>query len=257
MVENIDTKLKHVCGVLGVSRPELCKRAGVNYKTLAQAVSRNSKIPAETLDEICEAWQIPREYFSKYVPIIRVTPDAPENPLSRAAARVEDWAAQKAHMDLLRSNTRVNTMDFINWLRRGGGESVDFGMLKGSVDLFFPMTVTDRIPKPYRIGPRSLSTEYFELDDEDHYVRRVMNFDPALLEDVKGAHLRASCRPYDVSDVEISVNVNGKLVSEHYRRTIGKVPSRHGPLVTAVFAELIEPPEPTPAGLADLRPSDT
>ncbi|MEH6521198.1 hypothetical protein [Sulfitobacter sp.] len=255
MIESIDVKLKHVCTMLGVSRPELCAKAQVNYKTLAQAMSRNSKVSSETLDEICEAWNIPRDYFSKYTPILRVAPGPNDDPPARAAAYSEDLAAQRAHLEIIRSRGRVGTIDFINWVQNGGSEIVDFETLRGTVDLFYPMRVTDSTPLPYRIGLRSLSTEYFELKCEEHYIKRVMSFDRKLLENVKEAHIQASYRPYHVSDVTISVMINGKRVEENYRRTIAKVPSKNGPLVTAVHAELIPTPCLRIAGMPNLSPT--
>jgi hypothetical protein len=158
-------------------------------------------------------------------------------------------------MEIIRTRNRVGTIDFINWVQNGGGEAADFEALRGTVDLFYPMQVTDNTPLPYRIGSRSLSTEYFELESEDHYVKRVMSFDRKLLENVKGAHIQASYRPYHVSDVTISVMINGKRVEENYRRTIAKVPSKNGPLVTAVHAELIPIPSPRFAGTPNLKPT--
>ena len=252
MIESLDSKLRCVEKTIGVTRPALCDKAGVNYKSLQQAISRGSKVASDTLDEICHAWNVPRGYFSKYTPILRVAPVEPVTPAGRAAARIEDVEAQKAHLEIMRNASTIGTEDFINWVRSGGGEAVKFEEMRGTVDLFYPMTPEDNIPIPYRIGPDSLASAYFMLEGEDHYTRKVGAFRPEVLEATKDGHMRASQKPYDVSDVQFHGVVDGIEVNEWYTRTIAKVPSKTGHLVTAVHAVRIEPPKWSTSELGDL-----
>lgn len=239
MVELFEDRFKRLCEMRGLSIPQVCEKAGINYKTLNAQISRNSRIPVDTIDEICHALDVPMEYFSRYAPSVSISPPLEADGLSQAAAGLLDAAMHAAHIETLRQHSKITTMDVLNWLRQTGARLEDFDALKESVDLFHVMGSEDNIPTPYRIGRKSLATQQFEIDDETHYLEKIGSMHPELLENIKKGRMEASYVPYMICDVEIKGLVGGKMVSINYCRLTAKVYLPNGEELTLVHAEQI------------------
>lgn len=239
MVDSFETKLKRVCETKGLSLPQICEAAGLNYKTLMAQLGRKSRIPLDSVDDLCHALDLPMNYFSKYAPSMGISSDQDTSELGRAAAGLINAAMQAAHMQALRQQSKISTMDVLNWLRRTDARLEDYDALRDSVDLFHVMGAQDRIPNPYRIGKNSLSTQKFELNDENHYRSRLADFHPSLLENIKKGRIEASYRPYMIADVQLRALVAGKWITDTYCRLTAKVFLPDGKELTLVHAERV------------------
>lgn len=240
MVESEETKIKRACETRGLSVKQMCERTdSVVYKTLLQQFARGSRIPHVWIDEIAHVLEYPLSYFSKYLPTMGASVERDADDMARAAANLIDVAMNTAHMAALRRQSQIGTIDVLDWLDRNNGELVDFDALKDSVDLFEVMGAVDNIPTPYRIGRDSLSTQQFEIDNEEHYVRKLKTFHPSVLENIKKGRIEASYRPYMLATVEFRAEVGGKWIVEKYRRLTAKVYLPNKQELTLVHAVLV------------------
>lgn len=223
MVETIAQKLDHLCQSWGLSLYRVCAESGVSYKTLNGQIKHGRSIPIETIDAICGRFDVPIGFFSRHSPTMEISAESEAENLSKAAANLIDEAMQAARMQALRRQSEIGTLDVLDWLDRTNSQLEDFDALRDSVDLFHVMGAEDNIPKPYRIGRNSLSTQQFEIENDAHYSKRIGEFHPALLENIKKGRIEASYRPYMLATVEIRALVAGKWITEKYRRLTAKV----------------------------------
>lgn len=239
MVESLESKLKRVCEARGLSIKQACELSDVTYGTLMQQLSRGSRIPHETIDDLSHGLGLPINFFSKYVPSMSVGTEHGADEMARAAAKLMNAAISEAHMQALRRQSSISLKDVLDWHDSTNGELVDFDALQDSVDLFHVMGSEDNIPNPYQIGRKSLSTLQFEIEDEAHYSKRIGEFHPALLANIKKGRLEASYHPYMLATVKIKAEVGGKWIVEKYRRLTAKVFLPNRQELTLVYAELV------------------
>lgn len=239
MIESFEGRLKRACEMRNLGIPQVCDLAGLKYKTLMAQISRKSKVPYETVDDICRALDLPHTYFSKHSPSLAVSSHRDIAGVEAAAAHLVNEAMQAAHLQALRRKSQLSTDDVLEWYRRTGGDLDCYDAIKDSVDLFHEMGAEDRIPDPYRIGRNSLSTRQFEIEDEDHYKARLNGFDPDLLEEIKRGRIEASRRNFIIEDVQISTKIGDREISIQYCRFIGRVVLPTGGALTMVHAMLL------------------
>lgn len=238
MIETTAEKLERLCQSLGLSLYKICAESGVSYKTLDGQLKHGRSIPLETIDAICGRFGVPIGFFSKHSPSLGIAPESDADKLSKAAANLIDEAMQAAHMQALRRRSEIGTLDVLDWLDRTNSQLEDFDALRDSVDLFHVMGAEDNVPKPFRIGRNSLSTQQFSIEDEAHYSKKIGEFHPALLENIKKGRIEASYRPYMLATVEIRAMVGGKWITEKYRRLTAKVFLPNNQELTLVHAVL-------------------
>jgi transcriptional regulator with XRE-family HTH domain len=239
MIETFESKFRRICKTKGLTVPQACKMAGVNYGTLNAQFRRKSQISLEMTDDICRGLDVPISYFSKYSPTMGITSESDTNGVALAAANLMDAAINAAHMQALMRQSKISTMDVLNWLRSTNGRLENFDAIKDSVDLFHVMGAEDQIPNPYRIGKESLATVNFEIEDEDHYRLRLKAFDRHVLKNIKVARIKASDHNYMVSDVNMIITLDGKRIELSYRRVIAKVYLPDDQELTLVHSELL------------------
>lgn len=240
MIDSEETKIKRACEARDLSIKQMCELTdSVVYKTLLQQFSRGSRIPHVWIDEISHALEYPIGYFSKYSPSMSLTPDQDADDLARAAANLIDTAMNTAHLQALRRQSQIGTMDVLNWFRRTGGELIDYEAFRDSVDLFEVMTSEDNIPTPYSVGRDSLSSQWFEIDSNEHYTSRVSEFHPTLQEGIKRGRIEAQERPYTIVDVEWSGFVAGRWITQTYCRFTATVRLPRKQKLQLIHAELV------------------
>ena len=239
MIEMLPSRIEKLCQFFDVSEAQLCKAANVNHKTFNAQLNRRREIPFRTLDRIARAWDIPLDYFSEHRPVFRFVADDIASPFEKLQVQAANDGLLQAETSLSRSLHRVSTSDVLDWMWSTGGVLENMDAIRESIDLFYPMTAEDNIPQPFRLGKQSLAKSYFKLDDEDHYVKRVQSFDPAILRSVKASHIEAKSMRYHISDVIIDVSVDGQEIREAYRRTILELRTKTGSRLTGVHAQIL------------------
>ncbi|MEO9648794.1 MAG: helix-turn-helix transcriptional regulator [Roseobacter sp.] len=239
MIDTFEDRLKKICAARSLSIPQVCDMAGLKYKTLNAQIARKSRIPLDTVDDICHALDIPISYFSKHAPSMGISPEHEGSRLAGAAANLIDAAMHTAHMETLRRQSTIGTTDVLNWLARTGGRLEDFDALQESVDLFRVMGSEDRTPTPFRIGHQSANSTEFKIKSNEQYSALLGAFPDDFLEGIKLGHIEASHRPYMVSDVEMNGEVGGRLVKTKYRRIHAKVYLPDGEPLTMIHAVFI------------------
>lgn len=237
MIESFEAVLRKICETRGLSIPQMCDGAEINYKTFITRLRRGSQMDFTTVDRICHFLNIPHAAFSMFSPHLGVSHEKASDDVERAAAKIIDAAMQTAHMDALRRKSQIGTMDVLDWIRRTGARLEDFEAIQESVDLFHVMGVDDMMPDPYRVGRDSLSTRRFEIETNEEYRAKIAAFHPNLLENIKKGRIEASYRPYMIADVQLRVNIGGKWVTETYCRLTAKVYLPEGRELTLIHAE--------------------
>ncbi len=213
----------------------VCRAANLNYKTLAGQISKKREIPASTLDRICHHYDAPPSFFSAYNSEVSIGAQMRSDLVHQRAAAAYRAVVQEERFRLMECGYDFQTDDFLNWISSSQDPISEGSPVVDRVDFFKPVGATDNMMQPLRIGRRSLSTQYFKLEDEAHYLDVVGKFDRTLIDEVLRSHVRASTRSYQVEDVSIDVMIQGRPVRERYRRAIAASPDKSMTLVFSIL----------------------
>jgi transcriptional regulator with XRE-family HTH domain len=227
-------KAERIRETLGLSRPQFAAHAGLKFGTLNKQLNKGQDLPWKTIDAICCAFNIPHKYFSRDNTILSIQPDPmiPDLPKSFAPS-----VTQFVRMHILEKYGRLRGQDVMDWVDEQGGEISDLDGICQAVDIYQPMTPEENIPKPLKLGPVSLSTRLLEIQDENHFERRLTTFNSTILDNVKAAHLRVSQESFPFDDVTFEGMIDGKKVTVRYRRLIRRVKMKGVGDVTLLHAE--------------------
>lgn len=255
---DLDARFSEATSMLGVSLKVLCERAGVSYKTLHSQIRNKRKIPVETIYAICHHWPLPLDYFSPYRAKTLVLSNQ-ERPSRMEAIAIEavERRIQQIRIEALERKPQFDTMDILDWVRRGGPEQSSGEGIMSHCDLFYPMGPEDNVPKPYSIGRNSKSASRFKVGSEDEYVRKVTDINPNVLEAIKQGHMEVRHKPYTITDVELRAKVEGcSIVFEAYCRFMATVRIANNLELTLLHAEIIPDAPKVPREQAEyLMPS--
>ncbi|MCR9126521.1 MAG: hypothetical protein NXH82_10375 [Rhodobacteraceae bacterium] len=211
----------------------------MNYKTLNAQIKRNREIPIRTVDQLSRVLNVPLSYFSDYSAAMTIQSDEGRSILHQRASQAYTEALRSEQMAMMRAGFEVGTDEVLDWLATQNNRLHNFDALSDRVDLFFPVAGTDRIMRPYRLGRNSLATRHFQIESEDHFMRTVEKFDPALIDRVVASHAEMERVPYKVSDEAIDVWIGSAHIQHRYRRVMAPVTDQNGNRYTLVHAKLI------------------
>ncbi len=238
-MKTVGDRIKDACKLHGVPLSTVCSQAGVTYKTLHTQIRNNRAIPFETIDRLSQYFNLPMDYFSAYRPTMAVRSEDDKSALHQHAAAAYTAALRNAQIEMMRAGQEVGTDEVLNWLSAQNGVLENFDAIRERIDLFEPVAPGDNMLKPHRIGRGSLATQFFKLEDEDHYVKTVGSFDRKLINNVLLAHLQASDLKYAITDIDIDVEIGADRIVHSYRRIIAPVKDSSGRRFTLVHAKLV------------------
>lgn len=235
----VGDRIKDLCKRRGVTLAAACDGAGIAYKTLHAQITRDRDIPLASVDRLARYFGVPLDYFSSYRAAVSIRSDDARSRLHRLAAGAYTEALRDAQLQMMREGYDFGTDEVLDWLARNNGVLQDFDALSERVDLFHPIQSGDTIMRPHRLGRQSLASIFFDLEDEDHYLRTVSKFSRSVIDATMTAHIEASRFDYKVNDQTIDVMVGDRQVSGRYRRVIAPVRDRRGTQFTLVHAKVI------------------
>ena len=215
-----------------------CEASGVTYKTLHAQLRNGRKIPFETVEKIASALSISIDYFTTSRPgKIGI---APQRQVNAEVAKLHGRKLRQAHSEMIRHGLPPDCSDILNWLRATGGHINFDDPVCNYVDLFHKVEVTDGLMRPLKVGPASLASLWIGIKSVAEYDRKVSQFNRTIIEASLFAHMRVQeVSRYSVEDVTVYGDIDGRDISESYRRIIAPIHDGDGREFNLVFAELL------------------
>ncbi|UWQ30223.1 hypothetical protein [Leisingera sp. M523] len=215
-----------------------CEAAGVNYKTFNAQLNRGSRLTLDVIYPLCRCLGVTVEQL--------LSDDASVIGLSAQDAADEQRALaynqklRKLHAELIRHGTPPDCDDILNWLRSSGGRFTPHDQISGYVDVFQSVDPSDNLMKPHLIGRASLASLWIGIESASEYNRKVGQFSRDIIDASLMAHLRVQeANRYNVEDVTVYGEIDGKVIEESYRRVIAPVKDETGRNFNLVFAQLL------------------
>ena len=217
-----------------------CTAAGIKYSTLHAQISLEREIPFSTIQKLWAASGVSLEVFADEKATIGFAAPSTSDELHRRAAAAYSQAMREVQADMRRMGTDILCDDVLNWLHRNDGKLTDFDALRERVDLFEVPTPDTKIMQPSRIGHNSLAAQYFNIGETSEYCSRISKLDRAVVENSLAAHWRVQkTQRYEIEDISISTELDGRLIDEKYRRVMAPVEALDGKKLTLVFAKVL------------------
>lgn len=218
-----------------------CTAAGLKYTTLHAQITHEREIPFSTIERLCSTAGVSLEVFRKDRAAIGIAPVNTSDELQRRAAAAYSQALRDVQEEMRRFGTDIMCDDVLNWLYRNNGRLTDFDTLRERVDLFEVARPDDRIMTANRIGRGSLAARYFNISDTSDYLTKVGQLDRSIVDTSLASHLRVQqTQRYQIEDVSISAQIDGREIHEKYRRIMAPVETLDGKKLTLVFAKILE-----------------
>ena len=239
-MNELGTKVSRFCESQFGGLKSACTVANLKYSTLHAQISLEREIPFSTIERLCEAAGVSLEVFRKTCATIGLAPAPTSDVLHRRAAAAYTQALREVQKDMQRLGGDIICDDVLNWLHRNNGRLTDFDALRERVDLFQVPTTDTVIMEPTRIGHNSLAAQYFSVNDNSQYLQAVGKLDRSVIDQTLAAHWRVQqTKRYEVEDISISVNLDGRVIDEKYRRIMAPVQTIDGKTLTLVFAKVL------------------
>lgn len=217
-----------------------CEAAGLKYSTLHTQISKGREIPFTSIQALCDAAGVSLEAFRSKRADIGVLAPKTSAALHKRAAAAYSQALRDVQEEMLRNGSDIMIDDVLNWLHRNNGRLEDFDAIKERVDLFRVVGPDDTIMQPNHIGHNSLAAHYFKINDTGEYVSKISQLHRSILDATLASHIEVQkTQQYQIADVAFTATVDGREISESYRRVMAPVETSDGQKLTLVFAKII------------------
>lgn len=227
---SIGQKIEAACELAGIKLKPLCELAGVKYGTLHQQITRQSKIPFETVDAISAALKLPLEHFSDHPREV--------NKRERLAGQMMAMLDTILKEDAVESQS-PDAAQLWAKLRDGDFRLDNLGELLPHCDIYYPLDSCDSMPHPESFGKHSLSRKFLKFDTKSDYYKRIVKFDEGVRGRSMLAHKNLEAQPFSVASEMISESIDGKVLEGCYLRAIAKVADASGGARTLVFTQFM------------------
>lgn len=228
----LGSQLLKACKMRGITLAKACEMAGIKYSTLHSQISNRRPIPFESVDCFCAALDLPLRLFSLSASSLKV-----ESSENRFASHQLSYLKLSEIVGL---SNAFGTDDILDWLMKYDNHLVNHEWLIDRVDLFYPLKQGDIKIRPYRIGPQSLASSFFQLFEFQDYDDIVGQFDQATLQKIIQSHIAAASQKYVISEQTIDQMVRGTRVKGAYRRLMAPVTDSKGDHYTLVYSKLTQ-----------------
>lgn len=235
---NLGDLILNACKSRGLSLSAICKTAGLRYSTLHSQIHHNRKIPFSSVDKIAAALNLPLNHFSEMRPPMSFEPVPSANSLQIETARLLSDLVSRQVATMTNHGYQVSIDDMLDWLTANNNRLINCKELIDWVNLYLPARPGDRIPTPYRIGPKSLSAKYFRILEVSTYSQVMNCYDEKTRQDIIRAHIECAGKPYLIMDRKIDTVSDGIRIRGTYRRLLAPITDINGKKLTLGFSKL-------------------
>jgi len=227
---NVGKRINLASQITGIKVAKACKMAGIHYNTLYNQMRLNREIPFSTITALAKTLSLPLQFF-----------DATTLEPSAASEATPYTLAQKLNTErakYTRAGFDVTTDHILDWYRDQSGTLRNWDWFSDQVDLYKPLSPTDTVMHPIKLGERSITAERLMLSSTAEFYDVVSRFDHETIQRALLAHQQIEHQGFVVSDEVLNVVVKGQPIKGGYRKVTMRVFEEDGTPVTAVFSKL-------------------
>lgn len=211
---DLGAQLIEACRKRDLSLAAACRAADLKYSTLHAQISKGRAIPFVTIDRLARVLDLPLSYFAIGAHDRDAALDAGETPAALTSART-------GRID--EKGLRLTTDYILDWLAANDARMTGDEPFIDHINLYYPAGPDDDIPRPYRIGPQSLTARYFHLLSIDRYSDVIAQFDVTSRAEIIRSHREVQNRDYLVTDHKIDALTENGRIRGTYRRVLAPV----------------------------------